>query len=82
MHLYDWRKARYLNYVFSLECLIFRFFLIQWCEDFDLYSEAESVVCSTSARGLISRLDPDSTCPMEFMLRFESRLLEFVTSNS
>ena len=57
-------------------------FLIECCEDFDLYSEAENMVCSTSVRGLISQLDPDSNCPLEFMLRFESRLLEFVTSNS
>ena len=57
-------------------------FLIECCKDFGLYSEAENVVCSTSARGLISQPDPDSTRLMEFMLRFESGLLEFVTSNS
>ena len=28
MHLYDWHKARYRNYVFSWECLSFRFFCL------------------------------------------------------
>ena len=55
--------------------------LIEFCEDFGLYSEVENVSCSTSPRGLISHLDPDSTYPMEFMLRFGSRLLEIMTSN-
>ena len=57
-------------------------FMIEFCEDFGLYSEVENVSCSTSPRGLISQLDPDSTCSMDLMLRFELGLLEFITSNS
>ena len=82
MQFYDWHKARYLNYVFSWECLSFRFFWLNVVKILVYIPKPKMCFAPCRLEAWFLILTLIQPAQWIFMLRFELRLLEFVTSNS